>query len=83
VALFGLVTVVTTVRLARRPALTSKDRLVGAAGVAESDLNPDGMVRVAGQLWSAHASGATVGEGERVRVVARRGLTLEVEIPAS
>ena len=83
VALFSLVTVVTTVRLARRPALTSKDRLVGAAGIAESDLSPDGTVRVAGQLWSAHASGATVGEGERVRVVARRGLTLEVEIPTS
>ena len=83
VTLFSLVAVVTTVRLARRPALTSKDRLVGAAGIAESDLNPDGTVLVAGQLWSAHASGASVGEGERVRVVARRSLTLEVEIPAS
>lgn len=79
VALVSLVIVVTTVRLATRPAPASKDRLVGAAGVAESDLNPDGTVRVAGQLWSAHASAATVGEGEHVRVVARRGLTLEVE----
>jgi membrane-bound serine protease (ClpP class) len=79
-ALVSLLIVGTAARLAARPALTATDRLVGAAGVAQSVLGPDGTVRVAGQVWSAHAvSGAVVGAGDRVRVLARRGLTLEVE----
>jgi len=78
-ALVSLLIVGSAVRLARRPALTATDRLVGAAGVAQSALSPDGIVRLAGQLWSAHAAGAGVAAGEQVRVLARRGLTLEVE----
>jgi membrane-bound serine protease (ClpP class) len=78
-ALTSLLVVTSAVRLARQPALASEERLVGAAGVAQSTLDPHGTVRVAGQLWSAHAAGANVSEGERVRVLARRGLTLDVE----
>jgi len=78
-ALVSLLIVGTAVRLAARPAFTAQDRLTGAAGVAHSALNPSGTVQVAGQLWSAYAAGATVSAGERVRVLARRGLTLEVE----
>jgi membrane-bound serine protease (ClpP class) len=78
-ALTSLLMVTSAVRLAGQPALTSEERLVGAAGVAQSTLDPHGTVRVAGQLWSAHAAGAYVSEGERVRVLARRGLTLDVE----
>jgi membrane-bound serine protease (ClpP class) len=76
--LMSLLIVGAAVRQAVRPALTSSDRLVGAAGVVQADLNPSGTVQVAGQLWSAHAAGDGVGAGELVRVLARRGLTLEV-----
>jgi membrane protein implicated in regulation of membrane protease activity len=76
--LMSLLIVGAAVRQAVRPTLTSSDRLVGAAGVVQSDLNPSGTVQVGGQLWSAHAASAGVGAGEFVRVLARRGLTLEV-----
>jgi membrane-bound serine protease (ClpP class) len=78
--LTSLLIVGTAIRLSNSgPRLTATERLVGAAGVAQSELDPDGTVRVAGQLWSAHADGPSLGVGETVRVVARRGLTLHVE----
>lgn len=77
-ALTSLLIVGAAVRQAVRPALTSSDHLVGAAGTVQTALNPSGTVQVAGQLWSAHTPGAGVGAGEFVRVLARRGLTLEV-----
>jgi membrane-bound serine protease (ClpP class) len=80
VAVVSLLIVGTAVRLSTRPALTTAtERLIGAAGIAQSALDPDGTVRLAGQLWSAHADGPTVGVGEPVRVISRQGLTLHVE----
>ncbi|MDQ6670211.1 MAG: nodulation protein NfeD [Chloroflexota bacterium] len=82
-ALLSVLIVGVAVRLAARPALTAIDTLIGADGIAQSALGPDGTVQVAGQLWSAHTAGAALPAGERVRVIARRGLTLEVETEAS
>jgi membrane-bound serine protease (ClpP class) len=79
VATASLLLVGTAVRLAARPALTAQEHLVGAMGVARSTVDSSGTVHVAGQLWSARAVGATVAAGDAVRVLARRGLTLEVE----
>jgi membrane-bound ClpP family serine protease len=55
--------------------------LVGAVGTARERLAPNGYVRVGSELWQAElASGqAPVEAGERVRVLAVRGLTLRVE----
>ena len=63
----------------RLPPINSLQDLVGARGVARTPLSPDGVVHVNGQTWSAHTRGATVAPGEPVRVVARRGLILDVE----
>jgi len=80
VAVVSALIVGAAVRLRTRPALaTATERLIGAAGVAQSALDPDGTVRLAGQLWSAHADGLPVEAGESVRVVSRHGLTLHVE----
>ncbi|MGI9146193.1 MAG: NfeD family protein [Chloroflexota bacterium] len=82
-ALLSVLIVGVAVRLAARPALTAIDNLIGADGITQSALGPDGTVQVAGQLWSAHTAGAALPAGERVRIIARRGLTLEVETEAS
>ena len=82
-ALLSVLIVGAAVRLAARPALTATDSVIGAGGIAQSAFSPDGTVQVAGQLWSAHTAGAALRAGERVRVIARRGLTLEVESEAS
>jgi membrane protein implicated in regulation of membrane protease activity len=54
--------------------------LVGEAGTATEDLNPNGYVRVRGELWHAElaAGVAPVRAGSRVRVRSARGLTLTV-----
>lgn len=58
-----------------------KDWLMeGAWGVALSDLEPAGRVRVSDEEWSATADpGVTIPQGEMVRVVAVYGKVLKVE----
>jgi membrane-bound serine protease (ClpP class) len=64
--------------LRRRPAVGS-EALVGAPGVARTELNPRGMVFAQGELWSAEAVGEAVVAGEPVRVLAMEGLKLWVQ----
>jgi membrane protein implicated in regulation of membrane protease activity len=52
----------------------------GSEGVARTGLTPSGVVYVAGEDWTARsASGRTIAEGDRVRVVGQQGLTLIVD----
>jgi membrane-bound serine protease (ClpP class) len=71
------------VRIARQvhvlSPIVSLERLVGAHGTSRSELNPDGVVHVGGQLWSARVRGRRLDADQPVRVVARHGLELEVE----
>lgn len=61
-------------------------RIIGQEGVALTALEPEGVVRVAGEEWSARTIGASVAEGERIWVYDVDGLALVVgpapEIPA-
>ena len=62
---------------------TEKDVLLeGAAGVAVSDLDPAGRVKVSDKEWSASAGpGDSIREGEEIRVVGVYGEVLKVERP--
>jgi len=51
--------------------------LLGALGEARSDLDPGGIVFVAGELWSAR-SDQLIRYGSKVRVTAKDGLVLDV-----
>ena len=62
----------------RRPMASGSETLVGAAGEAREDLAPEGLVSVGGVLWKASAPGKAIPAGTPVKVVARRGLRLEV-----
>jgi membrane-bound serine protease (ClpP class) len=54
------------------------ETLIGARAVVITPCEPDGQVRVAGELWQAHCErGAATGEA--VRVTALHDLTLVVE----
>jgi membrane-bound serine protease (ClpP class) len=62
------------------PVRTGEAGLIGSIGEAREPLDPTGQVFVQGALWEARASGeGRVGAGNRVRVKAVDGLTLEVE----
>ncbi len=52
--------------------------LEGAEGVAVGDLDPNGIVRVNGETWSATAMNAKVRAGTLVQVLHVDGLRLEV-----
>ncbi len=57
-----------------------REWLVGELGEAVVAVSPDGVVRVREALWRAHTNRATpIAAGDRVRVVAIEGTTLEVE----
>lgn len=63
--------------LARRPT-SVLDRLVGATGKAETAIEAEGSVYVAGETWSAHSQKPIPAEA-RVKVIKREGFILEVE----
>ena len=53
--------------------------LVGATGVAKSDIAQGGVAYVAGEDWSARAEGGAIPKGSVVRVKRKEGLRLIVE----
>lgn len=64
--------------LRRYRVTTGAEGLVGASAEVIETCRPDGRVRLRGEIWHARCrAGAEV--GERVRVAAVDGLTLEVE----
>jgi len=62
----------------RRRSSVGSQTLVGLTGVAIGDLQPDGQVRVDGEIWRARCE-AGCEAGSTVVVRAVDGLTLEVE----
>jgi Membrane-bound serine protease (ClpP class) len=59
--------------------LTGPESMIGKMGVALTELNPEGEVRVEGIVWRARSASEKIGSGEKVTVKARDGLTLIVE----
>ena len=63
----------------RQVAVSSTDRLLQATGVVVSTLEPQGVVQVAGEHWTADSVSGPIPRGSRVRVVGMQGLRLRVE----
>jgi membrane-bound serine protease (ClpP class) len=78
-ALFSVV-VSFAVRAQRRPVSVGREALIGRIGEARTDLAPNGMVQVAGELWSAGLESDTgsLASGTRVEVVGVEGIHLLV-----
>jgi membrane-bound serine protease (ClpP class) len=73
------------VRAQQRRVRTGREALIGAEGVARSELAPDGTVFLQGELWKAESADGPIPAGRRVRVVGVDGLRLKVrpaEVPA-
>jgi membrane protein implicated in regulation of membrane protease activity len=64
-------------RMRGEKVVTGVENLVGAVGKAVEPLEPEGHVRVHGELWEARAQ-TPIDRGARVQVVAVEDLTLEV-----
>ena len=59
------------------PVVQDPNRVVGALGVAHTDVNGGGTVYAAGEEWSAYAD-EKIARGTRVTVIARQGLKIKV-----
>jgi membrane-bound serine protease (ClpP class) len=68
------------IRAQRRKVQTGREALIGARGVARTDLSPNGggSVFLQGELWSAGSDDGVIPAGSRVRVVRVEGLHLTV-----
>jgi membrane-bound serine protease (ClpP class) len=58
---------------------TGKEALVGAKGIATSDLKPKGEVRVMGEFWEATSKEVEITTGQAVEVVGMDGIFLVVK----
>jgi membrane-bound serine protease (ClpP class) len=65
-------------RAQRQKVLMSRQALVGATGMALSDLNPQGVVQVRSETWTAIAAEGAVSPGETIEVTGSDGLYLQV-----
>ena len=64
-------------RAQARPPYTGAEALLTEVGVADTDLDPEGRVRVRGELWRAVAD-LPVRRGDRVEILAVKDLILRV-----
>lgn len=78
-ALFFLVIIRASAGYLRLPTASGTPLLVGAEGVARSDLGPRGIAYVAGEEWTAVTEGQPIRSGDRVRVRRVDGVRLIVE----
>jgi membrane-bound ClpP family serine protease len=53
--------------------------MLGMRGEVVKRLDPEGMVRIKGELWKAKSAGRKIEAGEEVTVVGQEGLKLIVE----
>ncbi|PMR79972.1 serine protease [Halomonas urumqiensis] len=75
---FMLWTLTRFMGLRRRPAKTGQEELVGSEAHALEDFTGRGHVQLMGERWNARSQ-APLAKGQRVRVVAIEGLTVDVE----
>ncbi len=78
-AAFFLFILGAAVRGRNSPVVSGVQTMIGATGVATTDLNPDGTVQVRSELWSAVAQDGSIQKGDTVQVKQVEGLRLKVE----
>ncbi len=76
-AAFLILVVGMLVKGRRRPVVSGREEMIGASGVALEDIQREGWARVHSETWRVRAS-APLAKGQRLRVTAIDGLTLDV-----
>jgi len=67
------------VRALRSKPSTGREGLVGELGESLTPLDPEGHVRVHGEIWRAVAVAGSIPKGVKIRIVSVENLTLRVE----
>jgi membrane-bound serine protease (ClpP class) len=58
---------------------TGREALIGNTGIATTDLNPKGTVRVMGEFWQATTQNGFIKKGETIQVTGMDGMVLVVK----
>ena len=77
-AAFAVITYRLGSRALRRKPVIDLLPMVGNKGKVVSRLDPEGLVRIKGELWKAKSAGGRMDTGEEVTVVGQEGLKLIV-----
>ncbi len=77
-AAFFLFALIMVVRAHRRRPTTGKEGLVGATGIATTDLKPEGTVEIRGELWSAVAD-EPIKAGTKIQIEKMEGMGVKVK----
>jgi membrane-bound serine protease (ClpP class) len=75
---FFLFALTMVVRAHRRRPTTGREGLIGKTGVATTDLKPEGVVEIRGELWTAVAEDE-IKVGERIQVEEMEGMKVRVK----
>lgn len=78
VTAFFLLAASAVVKSRSAPVAVGRRTLIGQTGTVQEALDPQGIVHVAGETWSAISVGGVIPVGATVRVVDIKGLTLHV-----
>lgn len=65
-------------RALRKKPVAGLSDMVGTKGKVVSRLDPEGLVRIKGELWKARSAAGRIDTGEEVTVVGQEGLKLIV-----
>ena len=78
-ALFFLFVIGAGIKAQRKKPVTGLSSLIGDTGEVVVALEPSGMIRVQGELWSAESLSGLIAKGEKVRIKEMKNLKLYVE----
>ncbi|MBN1569668.1 MAG: nodulation protein NfeD [Acidobacteria bacterium] len=73
-----LILMIALLRSFRQKVATGDEGMIGLAGVADSEINESGRVKIRGEYWAARSS-SNIQAGKPVKVVSIENLTLIVE----
>lgn len=77
-AVFGTWLFIFTTIALKKQATAGLPSMVGTVGKAAGNLDPEGMVKIRGELWKAVAEEGGIADGERIEVTGENGLQLLV-----
>jgi membrane-bound ClpP family serine protease len=75
-AAFSVWLFIFTTGVLKKQAQAGLSSMVGAKGKVAKPLNPEGLVKIRGELWGAAADEGKIEAGEEVEVVGQNGLKL-------
>lgn len=78
-ALFFFLLISLAIKGQKLKPITGVEGIIGEEGEAMARLEPEGMVRVHGELWKAKSTSGNIEQGEKIKVKALHNLTLVVE----